>query len=120
MVVVSSLMFGTLFAYIAAAPFLLQEVFGLSPQQFGLAFSSTAVGLILMTQLNPILLRRYSPVRVLTAAVVVAFSSALALLATALTGFGGLLGIMIPLRFSRLLRRSVVPERTGDSSQSPR
>ena len=35
----------------------------------------------------------------LTAAVVVAFSSALALLATALTGFGGLLGIMIPLWF---------------------
>ena len=99
MVGVSSLMFGTLFAYIAAAPFLLQQVFGLSPQQFGLAFSSTAVGLILMTQLNPILLRRYSPVRVLTAAVVVAFSSALALLATALTGFGGLLGIMIPLWF---------------------
>jgi len=99
MVGVSSLMFATLFTYIAGAPFLLQEIFGLSPQQFGLAFSSTAVGLILMTQLNPILLRRYSPVRVLTAGVVVAFLSALTLLATAVTGFGGLLGIMIPLWF---------------------
>jgi MFS transporter, DHA1 family, multidrug resistance protein len=58
MVGVSGLMFATLFAYVAGAPFLLQEIFGLSPQQFGLAFSSTAVGLILMTQLNPILLRR--------------------------------------------------------------
>jgi MFS transporter, DHA1 family, multidrug resistance protein len=99
MVGVSSLMFATLFTYIAGAPFLLQEIFGLSPQQFGLAFSSTAVGLILMTQLNPILLRRYSPVQVLTAGVVVAFLSALTLLATAVTEFGGLLGIMIPLWF---------------------
>jgi MFS transporter, DHA1 family, multidrug resistance protein len=96
---VAGLMFATLFAYIAGAPFLLQEIFGLSPQQFGLAFSSTAVGLILMTQLNPILLRRYSPVQVLTAGVVVAFLSALTLLATAVTEFGGLLGIMIPLWF---------------------
>jgi MFS transporter, DHA1 family, multidrug resistance protein len=99
MVGVAGLMFATLFAYIAGAPFLLQEIFGLSPQQFGLAFSSTAVGLILMTQLNPILLRRYSPVQVLTAGVVVAFLSALTLLATAVTEFGGLLGIMIPLWF---------------------
>jgi MFS transporter, DHA1 family, multidrug resistance protein len=99
MVGVAGLMFATLFAYIAGAPFLLQEIFGLSPQQFGLAFSSTAVGLILMTQLNPILLRRYSPVQVLTAGVVVAFLSALTLLATAVTGFGGLLGITIPLWF---------------------
>jgi DHA1 family bicyclomycin/chloramphenicol resistance-like MFS transporter len=99
MVGVSGLMFATLFAYIAGAPFLLQEIFGLSPQQFGLAFSSTAVGMILMTQLNPILLRRYTPARVLTAGVVIAFVSALTLLATATTGFGGLLGIMIPLWF---------------------
>ena len=99
MVGIAGLMFATLFAYIAAAPFLLQEVFGLSTQQFGVAFSSTAVGLILMTQLNPILLRRYSPVQVLTAGVVGAFLSALTLLATAMTGFGGLLGVMIPLWF---------------------
>jgi len=99
MVGIAGLMFATVFAYIAAAPFLLQEVFGLSTQQFGVAFSSTAVGLILMTQLNPILLRRYSPVRVLTAGVLVAFISALTLLATAVTGFGGLLGVMIPMWF---------------------
>ncbi|HWI00997.1 MAG TPA: Bcr/CflA family efflux MFS transporter, partial [Propionibacteriaceae bacterium] len=99
MVAVAGLMFATLFTYIAGAPFLLQEIYGLSPQQFGLAFSSTAVGMILMTQLNPILVRRFSPVRVLTAGVVLAFLSALTLLATAVTGFGGLLGVMIPLWF---------------------
>ena len=64
MVLVAGLMFATLFAYISGAPFILQGMFGLSPQQFGLAFSVNAVGLILMTQLNPILVKRYGPVRV--------------------------------------------------------
>src|SRR5215208_7279109 len=62
MVGVAGSMFATLFAYVAGAPFVLQEMFGLSPQQFGVAFSSNALGLILMTQLNPVLLRRFSPV----------------------------------------------------------
>ena len=64
MVLVAGLMFATLFAYISGAPFILQGMFGLSPQQFGLAFSANAVGLILMTQLNPIFVKRYGPVRV--------------------------------------------------------
>jgi len=99
MVGVAGSMFATLFAYVAAAPFVLQEIFGLSPQQFGVAFSANAFGLILMTQLNPILLRRFSPVQVQSAAVVIASLSALALLATTTTGFGGLIGVMIPLWF---------------------
>jgi MFS transporter, DHA1 family, multidrug resistance protein len=99
MVGVAGSMFATLFAYVAGAPFVLQEMFGLSPQQFGVAFSSNALGLILMTQLNPVLLRRFSPVQVLSAAVVVAALSALALLATATTGFGGMLGVIVPLWF---------------------
>jgi MFS transporter, DHA1 family, multidrug resistance protein len=99
MVGVAGSMFATLFAYVAAAPFVLQEIFGLSPQQFGVAFSANALGLILMTQLNPILLRRFSPVQVLSGAVVIASLSALALLATTTTGFGGLPGVMVPLWF---------------------
>ncbi len=99
MVAVSGLMFATLFAYISGAPFLLQERFGLSPQQFGVAFSVNALGLILMTQLNPLLIRRWSPVRVLMAAVTISTAGSVALLLTALTGFGGLLGFMVPLFF---------------------
>ena len=44
MVLVAGLMFATLFAYISGAPFILQGLYGLSPQQFGLAFSANAVG----------------------------------------------------------------------------
>jgi DHA1 family bicyclomycin/chloramphenicol resistance-like MFS transporter len=97
MVAVAGLMFATLFAYIAGAPFLLQERYGLSPQAFGLAFSTNAFGMILMTQLNPILVRRFGPVRVLSFGVLIALTGAVALLVTALADFGGLLGFMLPL-----------------------
>jgi len=99
MVLVSGLMFATLFAYISGAPFILQELFGLSPQQFGVAFSANAVGLIAMTQINPMLVRRISPVRVLTAAVATSFLAGAALVVTSATGFGGLVGFMVPLFF---------------------
>lgn len=99
MVLVSGLMFATLFAYISGAPFILQELYGLTPQQFGLAFSANAIGLVVLTQVNPMLVKRYSPVRVLMAAVTISASGSVALLITGLTGFGGLLGFMVPLFF---------------------
>ena len=99
MVLVAGLMFATLFAYISGAPFLLQELYGLTPQQFGLAFSANTIGLVVLTQVNPLLVRRYSPVHVLMAAVAISAVGSLALLATAVTGFGGLLGFLVPLFF---------------------
>ncbi|HEX8487077.1 MAG TPA: multidrug effflux MFS transporter [Propionibacteriaceae bacterium] len=99
MVLVAGLMFATLFAYISGSPFILQELYGLSPQEFGLAFGANAVGLILMTQLNPLFVKRYGPVRVLMVAVASTFVAALVLVVVAMTGTGGLLGLMIPLFF---------------------
>ena len=97
LVAVAGLMFATLFAYIAGSPFLLQGVYGLSPEQFGLAFGAIAVGLIGMTQLNPLLLRWFSPVAILSFAVALGLAGSLGLVLTALTGFGGLVGFFIPL-----------------------
>jgi DHA1 family bicyclomycin/chloramphenicol resistance-like MFS transporter len=99
MVVVAGLMFATLFAYISGAPFLLQEHYGLTPQQFGLAFGVNAVGLILATQLNPVLLRRFSPVTVLGAGIGLGVAAALALLVTSVFSIGGLVGFMVPMWF---------------------
>jgi len=81
----------------AGAPFILQGRYELSPQQFGLAFSANAVGMIIMTQLNPILVGRHGPVRVMSVGVLIAATGAAALLTTALTGFGGMLGFLVPL-----------------------
>jgi DHA1 family bicyclomycin/chloramphenicol resistance-like MFS transporter len=109
MVLVAGLMFATVFGYVAGAPFILQGQFGLSPQQFGVAFSANAVGMILMTQLNPVLVRRYGPIRVVSVAVVIALVSALALLANALTGIGGLGGFMVALAFVLAAAGLVMP-----------
>lgn len=56
-----------------------------------------AVGLILATQINPVLLRHYEPVQILAAAVVIALAGGLGLFITAVTGLGGLAGFMPPL-----------------------
>jgi len=96
MVAVAGLSFATVFAYIAGAPFILQGRFELSPQQFGLAFSANAVGMIIMTQLNPVLVGRFGPVRVMSVGVLVAASGAVALLTAALAGFGGMAGFLVP------------------------
>src|SRR5918998_318472 len=87
----------TLFAYIAGGPFILQGRFGLSPQEFGIAFSANAAGMILMTQLNPVLVGRFGPVRVMSVAVLIALSGGIALLVTNLPGFGGLAGFLVPI-----------------------
>jgi DHA1 family bicyclomycin/chloramphenicol resistance-like MFS transporter len=52
-----------------------------------------------MTQINPLLIKRISPVTALFISVAVSFAGAIALLVTSITGFGGLLGFMVPLFF---------------------
>jgi DHA1 family bicyclomycin/chloramphenicol resistance-like MFS transporter len=45
-----ALSFGALFAYISGSPFVLEDIFGLSPQIFGLLFALNAVGLVAGSQ----------------------------------------------------------------------
>lgn len=89
--------FAGLFAFIMAGPFVLVELYGLTPQQFGFAFSANAVGFILATQVNARFVRRYGPARMLTASLVVYFVGAALLMTNVLAGFGGLTGILIPI-----------------------
>jgi MFS transporter, DHA1 family, multidrug resistance protein len=99
MVLVAGLMFATLFAYISGASFVLQDLYGMTPQQFGIAFSANAVGMIAMTQINPWLVKRYSPVSVLTFGVLLAVSGAITLLVLMALGVGGWFAFMAPLFF---------------------
>ncbi|HVK36457.1 MAG TPA: multidrug effflux MFS transporter [Microlunatus sp.] len=99
MVLVAGLMFATLFAYISGAPFVLQDLYGMTPQQFGLAFSANAVGMIAMTQINPWLVKRYSPVSVLCFGVLLALAGAVTLLVLMLLGVDGWFAFMAPLFF---------------------
>ncbi|MFG2592426.1 Bcr/CflA family multidrug efflux MFS transporter [Streptomyces sp. NPDC048438] len=50
--VAGSLAFAALFAYVSASPFVVQEIYGASPQTFSLLFGINSVGLIAVGQIN--------------------------------------------------------------------
>jgi len=90
LVFVAGLGMAALFAYVAGSSFVFQDEFGLSEQEFAFAFGAGAVGLIAASQLNVRLLRRYTPQRILVAALATGTAGGVFLLAFAATGFGGL------------------------------
>ncbi|MGY5883827.1 multidrug effflux MFS transporter [Modestobacter lacusdianchii] len=97
LVLVAGLTMAGLFAYVSGSSFVYQDQFGLDEQQFGLLFGAGAFWLIAATQLNPVLLRRFSPAQVLVAGTVAGTLSGLALLLLAATDTGGLFAVAIPL-----------------------
>lgn len=96
LILVAGLTMSALMAYVAGSSFVFQEQFGLDQQQFGLVFGSGAIWLILATQLNPVLLRRYEPWQVLLAAVLAAVGFGGLLLTVAAAG-AGVVGVLAPL-----------------------
>jgi DHA1 family bicyclomycin/chloramphenicol resistance-like MFS transporter len=97
LVLVAGLTMAALFSYIAGSSFVYQGQYGLDEQEFGLFFGVGAVWLIGATQLNPVLLRRWSPGQVLVAGTAAAALAGGVLLALAATDTGGLLGVALPL-----------------------
>ncbi|NKQ27871.1 multidrug effflux MFS transporter [Streptomyces galbus] len=85
--------FAALFAYISASPFVVQEIYGASPQTFSLLFGLNSVGLVAAGQLNgKVLVGRVPLERVLATglALLVLASTALLLMATGAFGAVGL------------------------------
>ena len=86
-----------LFTYVAASPDVLIGVFHVPPSQFGLFFGANAVGLIGATQINARLARRVPFEVILSWANLMVFGGGLLLALDAVTGFGGLWGVMGPM-----------------------
>lgn len=81
--------FAALFAYISASPFVIQEIYGASPQTFSLLFGVNSVGLVLVGQINgKVLVGRVSLDRVLGIGLAVVITAATALLLMSLGVFG--------------------------------
>ncbi len=99
LVLISGLMFATLFSYIGGSSFVLQDIYGLSVAQFGLAFGLNSLGFLAGSQLNPFLLKRFEPRLLVRAGVTIGAVAALLMLAAAATGTGGLVLILTPLWF---------------------
>ncbi|MDF9803361.1 DHA1 family bicyclomycin/chloramphenicol resistance-like MFS transporter [Streptomyces sp. HB372] len=94
--VAGGLAFAVLFAYIAASPFVVQEIYGASPQTFSLLFGLNSIGLITVGQINgKLLVGRISLDKVLGfgLAVIVLAAVALLLMTTGVFGEVGLVPV---------------------------
>lgn len=92
--------FAVLFAYISASPFVIQEIYGASPQTFSLLFGINSVGLVAAGQINgKVLVGRVRLEKVLGAGLAVVSAAAVALLLMSLGVFGepGLVPVAVAL-----------------------
>jgi len=97
LIVVAGLTMAALFTYVSGSSFVYQREFGLDEQQFGLLFGAGAVWLIAATQLNPVLLRWWSPAQILVTGALAGAAAGGLLLVLAATATGGLFGVAVPL-----------------------
>ncbi|MEL5638375.1 multidrug effflux MFS transporter [Serratia ureilytica] len=106
-----------MFAYIGASPFVLQQIYGLSPQMFSLCFAINGVGLIIAAQLASRLSSRWGERRVLRGGLTLAaVASLLLLLAAAL--HAPLVVLLVPLFFSVAVIGIVGPTASSLAMQS--
>ncbi|MFF1767329.1 multidrug effflux MFS transporter [Streptomyces sp. NPDC058249] len=92
--------FAALFAYISASPFVIQEIYGASPQTFSLLFGLNSVGLVILGQINgKILVGRVSLDRVLALglALIALAATALLLMSSGVFGEAGLVPVAAAL-----------------------
>jgi DHA1 family bicyclomycin/chloramphenicol resistance-like MFS transporter len=92
--VVLGLNFAAMFSYIAGSSFVLEDIYGVSPQEYGVIFGVNALGIVAASQLNRTLVARASPERMLLAGVCAGTTAGAALLVVVLAGGIGLPGIL--------------------------
>ncbi len=88
---------GALTGYIAGSSFVLEDVYGASPQTYGILFGITALFMVIGAQINAHLLRARSPHRLLGVGLVILVVAALALVAVVPFRGAGLVAVMPPL-----------------------
>jgi MFS transporter, DHA1 family, multidrug resistance protein len=107
------LVFAAMFAYISGSPFILQEIYRVSPQAFALAFGTNALGIVLVGQLNALLLRRFSPRTLLSASLTVHLVGAVGVLAAVASGSHHLYLLLPPLFLAVASIGAVLPNTTA-------
>ena len=86
-----------MFAYLGGSPGVFIDIFHLAPVQYGMLFGFNSIAFIGCTQLNSRLLNRFGSSRLLRMAVRIYLFGACVLVLNAFAGWGGLLGILLPI-----------------------
>lgn len=79
-------MMSGMFAYIGASPFVLQELYGMSPQAFSFCFAANGIGLIIASQTSARLCPLWGEYRVLKGGLTLAFIASGSLLLAGISG----------------------------------
>jgi MFS transporter, DHA1 family, multidrug resistance protein len=108
----SGLAMSGMFAYIASAPFIFIDYFGMRPEHFSWLFGINALGFIATAQLNARLLRYTTPLQIIAVSMPVQLAVSLLLLLQAWLG-GEFYGVVIPLFFQIALLGLLVPNMTA-------
>lgn len=97
------------FTYLANAPQLLINGYGISPDHFGYFFAANAIGFIACAQVNRALLTHFEPRKILDGAIIAVFACGLLLLACSKMPAQGIWGLVVPLFFLIASFAFVVP-----------
>src|SRR5258708_17029486 len=85
--------FAAIFVYIASAPFILENIYGLSPGRASFVYGINALGVPIMAQVNAKLIGRVSPQKLLIWGTGVLAIGGIALIGVVITGIG-LVGVL--------------------------
>lgn len=77
-----SFVYAGMFSYITGSPYVFIEYFGFSPGDYSILFGANAAGLILFSQINAKLLRKFTPESIITKALPVTAAAGLILFLT--------------------------------------
>lgn len=89
----SGLAFAAMFAYISGSPFVLENIFKVSPQTFSLIFAINALGIIITSQISGRLVDKVAPRKLLALGIGSVFVGSWLLLLVVLAGVG-LVGVL--------------------------
>lgn len=87
-----------MFAYISGSPFVLQEIFGVTPQMFSIIFAINGLGIIIASQIAGRLAGKVKETKLFVCGISLAAFGGITLLAMILIG-AGLYAVLIPLFF---------------------
>lgn len=79
-----ALVMSAMFAYIAGSPFVLQNIYEVTPLQFSLIFALNGIGIIISAQLAGRLSTRFSAMRILNTGVLISFTGSVLFLTAVL------------------------------------
>jgi MFS transporter, DHA1 family, multidrug resistance protein len=92
--IVVMLGFGAILAYIAGSSFILQGIYGISPQLFGTIFGINAAGMVVGAQINGHFVHRLGSGPLLSIGLTCMSTGSLLFLVAVITGWGGLAAVL--------------------------